>query len=707
MEKYTLEVLELTTESERNTYKGYLEQVDAHNPFYKLELLDNPNKEQFQTKYFVFFVNGTPKILMNFFVRKIETAIAGGPYYDVISPYGYCGPLFSNHIESETIINFWSTVDQWYLVNNMVSEFIRFGLNKNHLYYSGSSIKTLNNICGQIVDEKEQWNNFKPKVRNNYRKAVQENLRHEMLYLNITPEKIKAFYDIYISTMSRNIAEEYYHYNFEYFINFIAANPTSCALLMVYKENVAISTELILLNKDTMYSFLGGTLSDYFYTRPNDYLKIQAIDWGRSQGYTYYVLGGGRVDNDGLYNYKKTFFPKDPVLEYYTGRKTINHNIYQKLCEEAHLDKGDATVHLQNLANGFFPKYRQAQQKGASIDLQTITDPGEWRNCLKEFNIYDFYHTYDYHQLSKKADEKAVLIQYKNNGTTIAMPLLLRAIPNTNFYDATSVYGYAGPLTNNPTADLDNSYFKEALAAYCEQHKIISIFSRLNPYIPRQEMVLRNMGHIETLGNVVNMDIKQTLEISRSNYSKSTKSRVNKARKQCYTKFAETEEEICAFVDIYHENMNRLEAGSEYYFDYNYFLEFFKSKDFETDIILVHHNETHEAIAGSMFVKTNGIVQFHLSGTKNDFLHIAPARVFLDEMRILATEQKQHYFNLGGGLGGNEDSLFEFKSSFSKDFKPFKLWKFIVDQKAYDQLCRSLDALKLEQNPNFFPLYRL
>ncbi|MEP2058219.1 MAG: hypothetical protein ABJJ05_10465, partial [Maribacter litoralis] len=68
------------------------------------------------------------------------------------------------------------------------------------------------------------------------------------------------------------------------------------------------------------------------------------------------------------------------------------------------------------------------------------------------------------------------------------------------------------------------------------------------------------------------------------------------------------------------------------------------------------------------------------------------------------------YLNLGGGRGGsNEDSLFRFKSGFSKEFKNFKLWKYIVNHEVYDKL--TTDHLNkfpgVDKNDiSFFPKYR-
>jgi hypothetical protein len=83
---------------------------------------------------------------------------------------------------------------------------------------------------------------------------------------------------------------------------------------------------------------------------------------------------------------------------------------------------------------------------------------------------------------------------------------------------------------------------------------------------------------------------------------------------------------------------------------------------------------------------------------------MAPANAFLDEMRIMATQEGYKVFNLGGGLGSKEDSLFDFKASFSKDRRDFRVWKYVVDDVIYASL-----SLKNNVKPNceFFPRYRL
>ncbi|SNR66889.1 FemAB family protein [Maribacter sedimenticola] len=331
--------------------------------------------------------------------------------------------------------------------------------------------------------------------------------------------------------------------------------------------------------------------------------------------------------------------------------------------------------------------------------IEIITDGKEWKKRLMKFDFYDFYHTFDYHHLSKKDRETPLLMVYSQDEINIAIPFLKREIEGTPYFDLTSVYGYAGPIYNNLPENFDNTIFSNELKDYLIRNKIISVFSRLNPYFNQQSLILNNLGETPISGKVVNIDLTKSIEEQRTQYGKSTKNRTNKCRRIATVKEVTSQEDLETYIDIYYENMDRLGAKDSYYFSKEYFFNFLKSKDFKTRVLLVIENESGKAMAGSMFVETNTIVQFHLSGTRTKFLNWAPANLFLDEMRLLATAEGYQIFNLGGGLGGQEDSLFNFKASFSKDHRDFRLWKYIVNNTAYSELSKDKEG-------DFFPLYR-
>lgn len=300
---------------------------------------------------------GDIKILMPFILRKIPYTVNNTTYYDVISPYGYSGPLFNKDMSRGYLITFWEQVDSWYKKNNVVSEFIRFSLNNNFQFYSGVLIPTLSNVRGVILDEETQWNNLKQKVRTNCRKAIANNLKIEIAYKNVQNADVERFYNIYISTMKRVNANTDYFYSLEYFKNIARLSKDKIAFVFIYKDDIAISTELILIAGDTLYSYLGGTLMDYFKLRPNDFLKVEVMKWARKNNFKYYNLGGGREDFDNLYRYKKSFFPNDDDVIFYTGRTIVNKTIYHEL------EKITNTIPENNADKNkisFFPSYRKA-----------------------------------------------------------------------------------------------------------------------------------------------------------------------------------------------------------------------------------------------------------------------------------------------------------------------------------------------------------
>ena len=337
-------------------------------------------------------------------------------------------------------------------------------------------------------------------------------------------------------------------------------------------------------------------------------------------------------------------------------------------------------------------------------NINIIVEKQDWVNALNNVDSYDFYHTYDYHHLSKTESENPILLEYIEDDKIIIIPFLLRKIFETSYFDLTSVYGYSGPLVKNIDAAFDNSKFLKELRLFFEQQHIIAVFSRLHPFFDEQDFVLSNLGQIQQLGKVVNIDLTKDTTEQRQEFSKTTKRYLNKTRKVCFVKKEVTDRTIEVFKDLYYENMDRVKAEKSYYFSKDYIVEFLNSKDFDAEILFAVLEETNEIISGAIMVKTNNIVQYHISGTRDKYLHLTPIRILIDEMRIMATEQKYTFFNLGGGLGSAEDSLFTFKASFSKDFKVFEVWKHIINPNVYNNLVNEYADMNVNQN--YFPLYR-
>lgn len=356
---YKLTVQALDSEEVLDLYSKSLDSLNCVCPYYAYELLLSDENEIQKLHFFSFNdEDGSLLAIMPFLVRDIIINDENTGLKDVSSPWGYNGPYFKENASSDLKTKFWQQVDEWYASENIVTEFVRFNLYGHYAEYTGETVHTLLNVRGNITDWEQFWSNLKSNTRNQFRKAEKLGLSFKLVYKDIEKEHIAAFYDLYIDTMDRRDAKDFFYHKLDYFVNLWEKNKDKCAIGLVYKDGVAISTELFLLTHDTVYSFLGGTDANYFKLRPNEYLKINAIQWAGEAGFTYYNIGGGLSNSkeDNLYLYKRKYFPLDEDVDFYTGRKILDEKAYDKLVA---MNKSDADiVASKDLANGYFPKYR-------------------------------------------------------------------------------------------------------------------------------------------------------------------------------------------------------------------------------------------------------------------------------------------------------------------------------------------------------------
>src|SRR5690606_553018 len=224
--------------------------------------------------------------------------------------------------------------------------------------------------------------------------------------------------------------------------------------------------------------------------------------------------------------------------------------------------------------------------------ITIVDNKQEWDELVAYFEHSDFYHTYEYHQIAKGESDRPILIKYSEDDKLIALPLLLRKIEGHPYWDATSVYGYPGPLTKNVNTQFNNGPFNRLLQELFRERKIISVFSRLNPFIPHQEIVLKNIGDISFKGRIVNIDLTKELECQKKDYNRRLKSYINQSRSHCTVKLATTKADILTFIDLYYENMHRVQATKGYFFSKDYFFDLCNAKDFKTETLLAIHNDT-------------------------------------------------------------------------------------------------------------------
>jgi len=348
--------------------------------------------------------------------------------------------------------------------------------------------------------------------------------------------------------------------------------------------------------------------------------------------------------------------------------------------------------------------FKAAQLDIMPYSLVTVQERDLWNKYVRECKMYDFYHTWYYHSLEKSGEP--VLFVYQLLDCFIVFPLLKRPIKGSEYSDFTSVYGYAGPISNFDFDQIDPSFmdgFIQAFLRFLKAEKNVSVFCRLHPII-NHDILVEKFGSLVDNGKTIAIDLTGTIEAQRAKYRRQFRSKIRQLRdKGYYLKKADSREDVQAFVKIYNDNMARVQAESYYYFDESYFFNMLNSADFESSVLLLYLGD--EITCGAFVTFSNNIMQFHLAATNNKYLQEGPMKLLIDEATIVGRENNMQYLHLGGGVGGKEDSLFEFKAGFSDKILSFKTWRFVSDQEAYDKLVQARWANQTISS-DFFPLYR-
>lgn len=293
-------------------------------------------------------------IITNQFIkREIPIKIDNNIYYDIITPYGYGGPIITECTGSKEKLlqEYADKFSQYCKENNIVSEFVRFhpivqnALDFQKIYNAICIRKTLGTNLERYEDPVKL--EFSKSCRKNIRQALKKGVTYK---ITKAPDSIHDFKKIYYSTMNRNNATEYYYFEDEYFNNILKYFKENTLLVEAIYENRTIACGLYFIYNEIIHIHLSGTLTEYLYLSPAYILRYAVTLWGKENGYKLIHHGGGRSNSeeDTLYKFKKGF-AQNTEFNFYIGKKVWNEKIYNKLCETK---KVDTSI-------DFFPAYRK------------------------------------------------------------------------------------------------------------------------------------------------------------------------------------------------------------------------------------------------------------------------------------------------------------------------------------------------------------
>ena len=350
--------------------------------------------------------------------------------------------------------------------------------------------------------------------------------------------------------------------------------------------------------------------------------------------------------------------------------------------------------------------------QGASAEVLTVAESARWAEALERIGAHDFCHLPAYNRLAELSGHgRAVMFSYREGGHALAFPLLFRPIENGppasgQWTDATSVYGYAGPLAGSrPVPEEVRRRFMAWVTDCLQQQRAVSAFSRLHPLLSEQTALLCGFGEIAPVGWTLSVDLALPEEEQTACYRRNHRQDIKRLRSMGVSCDEVGVERVDEFVDIYYHNMDRVQASREYYFSRDYFRHLLADMPGVVHLFMCHHHG--RAIAAGIFTLCTGICQWYLSGSRSDFDGPPPTKLMFDDARRWAIASGAHTLHLGGGVGGSRDSLYHFKRGFTQREHVYSIWKCIVNQQAYDELSRlMIERYCAAPDDGYFPRYR-
>ncbi|MCH4827372.1 GNAT family N-acetyltransferase [Planococcus halocryophilus] len=290
-----------------------------------------------------------------FIKREIPIPVEDGPYYDLLTPYGYGGPVITDLKDKtrkdELVTLFCQAFQDYSLEHNIVSEFVRF----HPLVENAQDFDSCYNVLFRRHTTGITLKGFEDPIQEEFsgstRKRIRKALRDGVTYrITKNPSNLDQFQEIYLTTMKRVGAEDFYLFDDEYFSKMIENLGEKIILVEAIYDSKVIGAELHFHTGPYVHTHLSGTIDgDINHLSPVYVMTYAIVLWAQEHGVEYIHSGGGvnPGPDDSLYLFKKRF-GKNTEFDYYVGNKVWNEEIYDKLNEAANVSSD----------SGLFPAYR-------------------------------------------------------------------------------------------------------------------------------------------------------------------------------------------------------------------------------------------------------------------------------------------------------------------------------------------------------------
>ena len=336
-----------------------------------------------------------------------------------------------------------------------------------------------------------------------------------------------------------------------------------------------------------------------------------------------------------------------------------------------------------------------------------------WRETLEQFEQRDVYNYLEYLEAFKRHGDGLPLMIYGEHDNTKFCNIVMkrditdtdifsRAFSKDEWFDIITPYGYGGIIFDNPN-EISIKILREEYQDYCRKKNIISEFVRFHP-VCKNHILGEKFFDVKQIGPTVLMDLSSQKTIW-DNLESKNRNMIRKAKKNGVKIYMGRSPGLFTyFHQMYDETMRRDKAQEYYYFKDDFYESILD--DLVNKSVIFYAEYENQIIAMAIILLGNRQLHYHLSASHRKFANLAPTNLLLYEVAVWGAENGFRTFHLGGGLGGRQDSLFNFKKAFNRRlYSQFYIGKQIYNLEMYQYLCDMRRDTGVTDN--YFPLYRM
>ncbi|MCW2684967.1 MAG: putative GCN5-related N-acetyltransferase [Blastococcus sp.] len=334
-------------------------------------------------------------------------------------------------------------------------------------------------------------------------------------------------------------------------------------------------------------------------------------------------------------------------------------------------------------------------------DVRVVT-PSEWDAVLGSMvEGSDTYLLAAYQEASALLEPpgtRPVLLHVRCPDGVVALPLLVRPLPGGNGWDATSAYGYGGPVSGTAC---DPAAFGRALDGWARTNGVVSTFLRLHPVLDTSRLVPPTAEILE-LGATVAWEVSPGRDLLSGMHAHHRRAARRAVQAGLQVTIDPAPDSLGGFRKLYEATMRRQDADPFFFFPDAYW-EALLAHRATLAPVLVEGRLDGEVVSSLLCFARQPWLHYHLGGSTDIARRIGATNQCFLAAAEWAQSQELLGFHLGGGIAGSsESSLFVFKHRFDPTGPrlPFRIAKIVHDRSRYRELAGT------DSTEGFFPPWR-